>query len=720
MSKTLILAEKPSVGRELARVLGCQAGGNGYLEGPRYLVTWALGHLVTLADPEAYGEQYKKWSMETLPIMPQKMQLVVIPETAKQYAVVKRLLHDPNVDSLVIATDAGREGELVARWILAKAGFNKPVRRLWISSQTDRAVREGMAAVKDAKFYDTLYQSAEARAEADWLVGFNVTRALTCKHNAQLSGGRVQTPTLALMVRREEEIRRFVPKDFWTVRADLGQFFATWKDAYGKTQIFDQNTARELAKKLEGANLRVTDVKVTPKSSPPPALYDLTELQRDANKLYGMSAKETLNSMQRLYEQYRALTYPRTDSRYLPADVLPSMDERLAAVAVGEFAPLVRELRTKRAPLNRACVNDAKVTDHHAIIPTEERADAAGMSGEDKRIYMLVVKRFLANFFPNYQYQTIRAELTGMGERFSASGRVEKEAGWRKVERLEDEEEADEQKLPAIAKGESFRVANIQCKAGKTSPPARYTEASLLADMENPAKYIADAAMKGYIGGGLGTPATRADIIEKLLSAFYVEKQGTTLVPTSKGMQLIKIVPEELREPLLTASWEQKLEGIRAGTVRMDAFLRDIRGYTTALVKRVAENEAAYVHDNLTRTPCPKCGKMMLEVKGKRGTMLVCQDRECGERISVSLETNARCPECHKKLELFGEGEKRTYVCRCGFRERADKFRERFASAGASKAAVRAFLAQQETQEDKEESPMAIAIRAAMEAKKKP
>ncbi|NMA09398.1 MAG: DNA topoisomerase III [Clostridiales bacterium] len=715
MSKTLVLAEKPSVGRELARVLGCQTGGAGYLEGSRYIVTWALGHLVTLAEPEKYGEQYKTWNMESLPIMPEKMELVVIPESARQFGVVKKLLHDPRVDNLVIATDAGREGELVARWILQKAGCQKPIKRLWISSQTDRAIRQGFNDLKDGRLYDSLYRSAQARAEADWLVGFNVTRALTVRHNAQLSGGRVQTPTLALIVRREDEIRKFIPKDYWLVRADLGKFFATWKDGQGKSQISDRSTAEALAEKIKGANFRVTDIRRTPKSTPPPALYDLTELQRDANKLYGFSAKDTLNIMQRLYEQYHALTYPRTDSRYLPADVLPTMDERLQAVAVGEFAPLVRELRTKHAPLNRACINDAKVTDHHAIIPTEERADTVRMTSEEKKIYMLVVKRFLANFYSDYRFETIRAELTAMGESFSSQGRIELDTGWRAVERLEDEEEADEQVLPTLAVGNTFLCENVQLKAQKTAPPARYTEASLLADMENPAKYIKDTELRGYIGGGLGTPATRADIIEKLQSAFYVEKRGTTLIPTSKGIQLIQIVPSELREPLLTAAWERKLEGIRDGSVRFDGFVKEIRGYTKELVKRVAEDDVQYVHDNLTRTPCPKCGKMMLEVKGKRGTMLVCQDRTCGERISVSLETNARCPECRKKLELFGEGEKRTYVCRCGFRERADKFRERYAQAGASKAAVREYMKQQERQQPQEESAFAIALRKAME-----
>ena len=722
MAKTLVLAEKPSVGRELARVLGCRQGGNGYLSGGQYIVTWALGHLVELAEPEAYGEQYKTWSMDTLPMLPEKMELKVIPETSKQYSVVKKLLHSPEVGSLVIATDAGREGELVARWILEKAGFHKPVKRLWISSQTDRAIREGFANLKDGKAYYNLYMSAQSRAEADWLVGLNVTRALTCKFNAQLSAGRVQTPTVALLVQREEEIRRFVPKDYYTVRADLGNFFVTWHNGKNQTAISDKEKADAIAEKIREKKFRITEVKKTFGSTPPPMLYDLTELQRDANKLYQYSPKQTLNIMQRLYETHKALTYPRTDSRYLTADLVPTLPERLRAVNHGEFGPIVGEIFRTRKSISHACVNNAKVTDHHAIIPTEEQVNLLSLNQEERRIYTLVVKRFLTCFYPSYDFKKIRVELTAEGESFSAAGREIIELGWKKVEKgiEEDEEEAAEQVLPNLRQGDSFVCKNIQLKAQKTAPPARYTEATLLSAMENPSKFIEDKKMKEYIGGGLGTPATRADIIEKLFSSFYVEKRGNSLVPTSKGMQLIGLVPPDLKEPLLTARWEQRLEGISQGKENRGAFIKEIKGYATALVKTVASSEATYVHENMTQKICPECGKHLLMVNTKKGKMLVCQDRECGYRRNVVTETRVRCPNCHKFMELFGEGDNKTFACRCGFRSKADKFFEsREKRSSASKRDVQQYLRNQNQKKDPGVSAFAAAWAKSLEAAKK-
>lgn len=709
MSKILVLAEKPSVGREIARVLGCKRNAGGALAGEKYIVTWALGHLVELAEPEHYGDQYKTWSMETLPMMPQKMALKVIPETSKQYSVVKRLLRSPEVSSLVIATDAGREGELVARWIIEMAGFHKPIKRLWISSQTDKAIKEGFAHLKDGREYVSLYMSAQSRAEADWLVGLNVTRALTCKYNAQLSAGRVQTPTLAILAQREEEIKKFVPKEFHTVRADLGSFFATYKDKNGQSMIFDKERAEALGEKIKNKPFKITEVQRSKKSTPPPMLYDLTELQRDANKLYGFSAKQTLQVMQRLYENHKALTYPRTDSRYLTSDIVPTLNERLRAVSIGEFSPIVKDITMYHKQIARACVNNAKVSDHHAIIPTEQRVDTLHMTSEEKRIYLLVVKRFLTVFYPNYEYNKIKVELTCEGERFDASGREILHQGWKRVYDFRDEEEEEEQTLPSFHQGDVFKCKNIQVKAGRTSPPARYTEATLLSAMENPSKFIQDKRMKEFISGGLGTPATRADIIEKLFSSFYVEKRGNTLIPTSKGMQLISLVPPDLKEPLLTAKWERQLEEIRKGSVKKEAFISQIKGYTKDLVKTVAASELKFTHDNLTKEVCPECGKFLLRVQGKKGKMYVCQDRECGYRRNISMETNARCPNCHKKMELFGDGEKKCYVCRCGFRQKADKFHaER--GGGASKGAVRDYLKNQNKNQPPQKSAFALLL----------
>lgn len=719
MAKTLVLAEKPSVGREIARVLGCKNSAGGYISGSRYIVTWAMGHLVTLADPEKYGDRYKTWSMDTLPMMPEKMELVVIPGTAKQYSVVKKLLHSSEVDSLVIATDAGREGELVARWILTKAGFSKPIQRLWISSQTDKAINQGFASLKDGKEYMSLYHAAQSRAEADWLVGLNVTRALTCKHNAQLSAGRVQTPTLAIMVQREEEIKKFIPKDYYTVQADLGSFFATYRDDKNQTAIYDRSKAEQIEQKVKNQQFKITNIQVSPKSTPPPLLYDLTELQRDANKIYSYSAKETLSIMQRLYENHKVLTYPRTDSRYLTDDIVPTLPERLRAVAFGEFASYVGEINRQRRAITKVCVNNNKVSDHHAIIPTEQRPDFVSMNTDEKRIYLLVVKRFLTCFYPSYEYRQMKIELSADGETFFASGREVTNQGWKKVTEEREEEEENEQTLPSFHKGDTFLCKGVQIKAAKTTPPARYTEASLLSAMENPTKFIEDRKMREYIGGGLGTPATRADIIEKLFSSFYVEKRGTTLIPTSKGMQLIELVPPELKEPELTAKWEQQLDAISKRKADKSAFMKEIKLYTKELVKTVADSQEQYKHDNMTRDVCPQCNKFLLSVHGKRGQMLVCQDRECGYRQNVSIKTTTRCPNCHKQMELFGEGEKKTYICPCGFREKADSFhKDKDSANSASKQYVKQYMQKQKQQDKEEESPFAAMLKQALEDKK--
>jgi DNA topoisomerase-3 len=349
MSKTLVLAEKPSVGRELARVLNCKKSGEGYLEGEKYIVTWALGHLVTLADPEAYDEKYKKWEMDYLPMLPDKMKLVVIGKTGKQFRVVQSLMKRSDVTELVIATDAGREGELVARWIMDKAGWRGKSLRLWISSQTDRAIKEGFSKLRPASDYDNLFKSAEARSHADWIVGLNITRALTCRYNASLSAGRVQTPTLAMLVKREEDIKNFVPKDYWTVSAKTESLTATWRDKKGQARVFDKSAAEAAAAKLTGPAV-VTRVEKTRKQTPPPPAYDLTELQRDANKKYGYTAKETLSIMQSLYEVHKVLTYPRTDSRYISDDVVPTLGERLMALRFGVYATLAAQL-LKTSPI---------------------------------------------------------------------------------------------------------------------------------------------------------------------------------------------------------------------------------------------------------------------------------------------------------------------------------------------------------------------------------
>ncbi|HBL40497.1 MAG TPA: DNA topoisomerase III [Ruminococcaceae bacterium] len=712
MGKVLVLAEKPSVARDLAGVLGCKRNGNGCLIGDKYIVTWALGHLVTLADPELYDGKYANWRLEDLPMLPQKMQLVVIKQTSKQFKAVSTLLHSPEVDSLVIATDAGREGELVARWIMQKAGWHKPTKRLWISSQTDKAIREGFATLKPAVQYDNLYRSAQARAQADWLVGLNVTRALTCKHNAQLSAGRVQTPTLALIVKREEEIAKFVPKDYYSVTAQFDGFSGLYKNSKNQSAFSEKEQAEQLAASVRGKKATLTQVKKEYRHVAPPAAYDLTELQRDANKKYAYSAKQTLSYMQSLYETHKLLTYPRTDSRYITKDVAGTLSERLKSIAVGPYKTAANELLRKRVLNTKYIVNDAKVTDHHAIIPTEQYVDLSALSHEERNIYDLVVKRFLAVLSDPFEYEEVKLTVTVDGKNFYAKGKTVKNAGWKALYGMAEDDEGEEersQNLPMLKQGMTVTVQNATVKAGKTKPPARYTEATLLTAMENPSGQISDSSLKSVLEttSGLGTPATRADIIEKLFDTFYVERRGKELVPTSKGKQLIGLVPPDLKSAELTAKWELELQKIAKGQSKSEAFIEDMRRYATKLVSGVIASEASYHHDNVTQEKCPECGKNLLDVTGKNGRMLVCSDRACGYRKSVSRITNARCPNCHKKLEMRGEGDKKAFYCVCGYREKLSEFEKRKESRGAGKRDVANYMRNQAKSEPKGNNALA-------------
>ena len=707
--KSLVIAEKPSVGRDIARVLGCRKQEQNALEGENYIVTWALGHLVTLADPEDYDSSYKEWKLDVLPMMPDHMKLVVIRQSARQFQTVKNLIFRKDVKDIVIATDAGREGELVARWILEKAGAKKPLKRLWISSVTDKAIREGFSHLKDGRDYQHLYDAASARAQADWLVGINATRALTCKYNAQLSCGRVQTPTLAIIARREEEIRRFKPKEYYGLTLQAGPLRFTWQESKSKsTRTFSRERIDDLAASLKGQTLTVTAVEKARKRTQSPGLYDLTELQRDANKRFGFSAKETLNIMQRLYEHHKVLTYPRTDSRYIGADVADTLKDRLRSCAVGPYKKLAGPLIMKPLKTNASFVNDKKVSDHHAIIPTEQFVQMDHMTNEEKKIYDLVVRRFLAVLYPPFEYEQTAVTAQAAGETFLARGKRILSPGWREVyEHREDYEEESEdtdireQTLPPLEKGSAFSIDRITVTTGKTKPPAPFTEATLLSAMENPVRYLesTDKAAARTLGetGGLGTVATRADIIDKLFGSFLMEKRGNDIFITSKARQLLSLVPEDLKKPELTADWEMKLSRIADGSLKKDIFLRDIRSYTQDLIREIKQGEGTFRHDNLTNTRCPRCGKRMLAVNGKNSRMLVCQDRECGYRETVSRTSNARCPKCHKKMELYMKGKEETFICRCGYKEKLSSFKARREKEGAGvrKQDVQRYLREQ-------------------------
>lgn len=687
MEKICVLAEKPSVARDIARVLNCKKQGNGYIEGEKHIVTWALGHLVTLADPEVYSENYKTWRLEDLPMLPKELKLVVIKESGRQFSIVKEQLHRKDVKEIVIATDAGREGELVARWIIDKSNVKKPLRRLWISSVTDKAIKEGFMKLRDGREYINLYNSAVARAEADWLVGINATRALTCKFNAQLSCGRVQTPTLSIIARREEEIKKFRPRSFYGITALAEGLKLYWQDKDTKDlKTFDKEKCDKLLLALKGKNAEVISIEKSYKKGYSPQLYDLTELQRDGNRIFGFSAKETLSIMQKLYESHKALTYPRTDSRFLSSDIVDTLKDRIKASGMGPYSKFAMKLMKQPIVPNKNFVDNSKVSDHHAIIPTEQSVSLSDFNDKERKIYDLVIKRFYSVLYPPFEYEETSIKTRIGEESFIAKGKSVLNLGWKEVydSKYEDESQTDstaDQILPKINKGDILRIVNLSQTKGETKPPALFNEATLLTAMENPAKYMesSDKVLIKTLGetGGLGTVATRADIIEKLFNSFLIEKKGRDINITSKGLQLLELVPHELKSPELTAQWETQLSAIAKGSLNKNIFLNDMREYAKEVVSEIKNSEEKFKHDNLTRTKCPDCGKFMLEVNGKKGKMLVCQDRECGYRKGLAKVTNARCPECHKKLELRGEGEGQIFICSCGYKEKLASFNER-------------------------------------------
>ncbi|GAB1157913.1 DNA topoisomerase III [Paenibacillus illinoisensis] len=668
--KTLVLAEKPSVAREIARVMGARDKHKSYLEGPKYIVTWALGHLVGLAEPEDYDKKYATWNLEDLPILPERAKLKVLRETNHQYKAVQQLMKRQDVGELVIATDAAREGELLARWIMQMAQWKKPFKRLWISSQTDKAIKEGFASLKPGSQFDRLYESARCRAEADWMIGLNVTRALTVRFNAQLSAGRVQTPTLGMIMDRENEINGFRSQEYETLTADFGGFQAVWRASGGDSRIFDDQDTQALKKRVDGRKGTIAQVKKSEKVEPHPLAYDLTELQRDANRKYGFSAKQTSNVLQRLYEQHKLVTYPRTDSRYLTSDMTGTLKERLDSVAIGPYASLARPLLRKNLNITKRIVDDSKVTDHHAIIPTEQTVLLNQLNPEERKLYDLIVRRFISLFYPAARYDSVAITVQVGEDSFHVKGTTVKDSGWREVYggdySDEDDERTDEQAdngrtlLPDVQQGQSVTVQRCHIKSGRTMPPKRYTEAALLAQMEK---------------HGLGTPATRADIIEKLVSSDTIDRQGNSMHPTGKGKQLIELAAPQLRTPELTARWEAELERIARGQGKPGPFLEGIRSMAKELVSTVKGSKAEYKPHNVSSSHCPDCNARLLEKKGKRGKFLVCPTEDCGYRRSAEKRlSNRRCPQCHKKMEMK-EGKAGLYVqcLPCGITEALDK-----------------------------------------------
>ncbi|WP_374056698.1 DNA topoisomerase III [Rossellomorea sp. FM04394] len=712
MKKILVLAEKPSVGRDIARVLQCTKKGNGFLEGNEYIVTWALGHLVTLAEPESYDERYKSWNLEDLPMLPPSLNLVVIKKTGKQFSSVKAQMNRQDVKEIIIATDAGREGELVARWIIEKARVNKPLKRLWISSVTDKAIKDGFNNLKDATKYENLYAAAQARSEADWYVGMNATRALTTKHNAQLSCGRVQTPTLSIIAQREEEIKNFKPQPYYGIQATTERGTFNWSNPKNNdTKTFSKQEITDVMKKLKDhKEITIHSVKKSLKKNYAPSLYDLTELQRDAHKAFGFSAKETLSIMQKLYEQHKLVTYPRTDSRHLSSDMVSTLKDRLKAVSVQPYRKMAHNALQGSIQLSKTYVDDQKVTDHHAIIPTEETPFLQRLQDRERKVYDLIVKRFLAVFYPPYLYEQTTVVASIGAETFQTKGKRIVEIGWKEVYDFNSEKD---QLLSKMEEGDTYSVLAMKEAEGQTNPPSRFNEGTLLSAMENPKKFMKesnkDLLDTIHEAGGLGTVATRADIIEKLFNSGVIEPKGKEILITSKGKQLLELAPLELQSPTLTAEWEQKLEKIANGSLNKQEFLKEIKDYTKKSVSEIKNSTKKFSHDNLTGTKCPDCGNLMLEIKNKHGKKLVCQDRECGHRKNISKKTNARCPNCHKRLDLRGEGEGQMFTCVCGHREKLSTFNDRRKKEKNSKATKRDVNKYLKTQQKEEPVNTALA-----------
>lgn len=566
---------------------------------------------------------------------------------------------------------------------------------------TDQAIRQGFQNLKPGKQYENLYYSAVARSEADWYVGLNATRALTTKFNAQLSSGRVQTPTLAMIAHREEEIKNFKPQTYFQIKASTKQGVTfTWRSNKGESRIFNKDQATSLLQKLEKETLIVQKIERKQKKSYPKTLYDLTDLQRDANRIFGFSGKQTLNAMQKLYEQHKVLTYPRTDSKYLSQDIVPTLKERVSACGIGDYREVASKIKKQPIKASKLFVDDAKVSDHHAIIPTEEPVNLSKLTDQERKIYDLVVRRFLAVLMPPVVYEEVQVIAESKGERFTVKGRNTIQLGFKEIYQDDSQEDA---KIPEFKENEQIEGIRYSLDKGETQPPEYLTEGTLLHAMENPGAFLdksekhATQTLKAT--GGLGTVATRADIIEKLFATHYIEKRGKYLHVTSKGKQLLDLVPSDLRSPLLTAEWEEKLAQIAKGKMNKDAFIQEIKGYTKEIVREIKNKDVTFKHDNMTGTKCPECGKLMLEVKTRNGRMLVCQDRSCKGKKNIAKKTNARCPNCHKRMEIRGEGDGKTFSCVCGYREKLSAFEKRKAKQQknhASKRDVNKYLKKQD------------------------
>ncbi|MFA7370544.1 MAG: DNA topoisomerase 3 [Sphaerochaetaceae bacterium] len=671
MGKQLVLAEKPSVAREIGKVLGCTRRRQGYLEGDHYIVTWALGHLIELSPPASYEPRWRRWSLSSLPMLPAELTLTVMESTKEQFAVVENLFKRDDIDSLVIATDAGREGELVARWILIKGLWQGQTKRLWISSQTEQAIKEGFDNLKEASLYDSLFEAAQARAQADWYIGMNVSRALTCRYDARLSSGRVQSPTLALITRREEEIEAFSGEFYWTIRADFGLFSATYHDDEGSIRITQEQEALAIANALEGQTGVIVELNKEEKVDPPPLAYNLTELQRDANQELSFSAKETLDTLQQLYEKHKIVTYPRSDSRYITSDIVPTLNRRLQALEatpLGLVANLYLE-EGYREELGRF-VKESGVTDHHAIIPTEQKVVLERLSPKERALWSLVAQRFMEVLSGDYIYESTAVGVEVGDYRLATHLVVPIKQGWRDMARLVAKKDNELTLEPLELKvGEPLKVVKVNLKKSATKAPERYTEGTLLAAMENAGRFVEDSELKKNLAGGLGTSATRADIIEKLLQNYYIEREGRTLVPTARGREVIRLAPDELCSPELTAKWEERLAKIAEGEEESSAFISDIKASAKKLVKKISDSNAKYNPTFKDGKLCPYCEAAMQKVVDEKGGVhFMCQRLSCGyeEMLVKEVVATKKASVQAKPATFSAPGGKRVVVVKKG------------------------------------------------------
>lgn len=665
--KSLIIAEKPSVGRDIANTLNINEKLNGYFENNQYIVTWALGHLVTNATPEQYDKNYKEWRLNDLPIIPNKMKTVVISKTRKQFSTVQSLINNKNVKDIIIATDAGREGELVARLILDKSHNKKPIKRLWISSVTQKAIRDGFSKLQDGRKFNNLYYAALARSEADWIVGINATRALTTKYDAQLSLGRVQTPTIQLVQMRQNEIKQFEPKTYYTMSIDAGglTFQCTKPQSHEDKSVFES-----IEDKIKDCTAQIETINKSHKKAYPQQLYSLTDLQQDAYKRFHLGPKETLNTLQTLYERHKLVTYPRTDSNYLTDDMVDTLKDRLQAIMATSLKDLAKRQMSQTFSAKQKFVNNSKVSDHHAIIPTEVRPDMSQLSQRESKIYMMIAQRYLENLMSPHEYEAVSIELYINGYAFTFKDKVTTKLGFKEI--FEYKDKVNDQ-MEQLQKGAKLNISKVQINQHETTPPPYFNEGTLLKAMESPQKFfnLTDKKHNQTLKetGGIGTVATRADIIDKLFNMNAIESRDGKIKITSKGKQILELAPQKLTSPLLTAEWEEKLTLIEQGKYDASKFITEMKSFTNDVVSEIKESDQNYKHDNLTTTECPTCGKFMIKVKTKNGQMLVCQDPQCKTKKNVQRKTNARCPNCHKKMTLFGRGKDAVYRCVCGHTE---------------------------------------------------